>query len=119
MKQLKLDQAVRNLTFGYLEIPLVVIGLGVTGLKKTGVVYILGFLGEGGEVVVSFRVCEVPWANVGSIDFFSTFVFHVLVKDNGMEFKDKIILPCFREVKCLKGLKLCFVWNFQSHIWNH
>ena len=120
MKQLKLDQAVRNLTFGDLEIRLVVIGLGVTGLKKTGVVYILGFWREGGEVVVSFRVCEVlwanDWANVGSIDFFSTFVFHVLVKDNGMEFKDKIKLPCFREVKYLKGLKLCFVWNFQSHI---
>ena len=49
MKQLKLDQAVRNLTFGYLEIPLVVIRLGVTGLKKTGIVYILGFWEEGGR----------------------------------------------------------------------
>ena len=48
MKQLKLDQAIRKLTFGGLEIPLVVIGLGVTGLKKTGVVYLLGFWGERG-----------------------------------------------------------------------
>ena len=48
MKQLKLDQAIRNLTFGDLEIPLVVIGLGVTGLKKTGVVYLLSlFEGRG------------------------------------------------------------------------
>ena len=36
-------------TFGDLEIPLVVVGLGVTGLKKTGVAYLLGFLGEGGR----------------------------------------------------------------------
>ena len=43
MKQLKLDQAIRKLTFGGLEIPLVVIGLGVTG-----VVYLLGFCGERG-----------------------------------------------------------------------
>ena len=48
MKQLKLDQAIRKLTFGGLEIPLVVIGLGVTGLKKTGVVYLRGFWGERG-----------------------------------------------------------------------
>ena len=53
MKQLKLDQATRNLTFGDLEILLLVIGLAVTGLKKTGVVYILGFFGgKGGGVVV-------------------------------------------------------------------
>ena len=32
---------------GDLEIPLVVIGLGVNGLKKTGVVYPQGYLGEG------------------------------------------------------------------------
>ena len=43
MKQLKLDQAIRKLTFGGLEIPLVVTGLGVTG-----VVYLLGFWGERG-----------------------------------------------------------------------
>ena len=61
-----------------------------------------------------------PWANnlvnVGSINFFSTCGFHVLVEDNGMEFKDKIMLPCLREVKYLSGLKLCLLGNFQTHI---
>ena len=55
MKQLRLDEAIRNLTFSDLEIPLVLTGLGVTGLKKTEVVYLLGFFfgrGGGGEVVV-------------------------------------------------------------------
>ena len=41
-KQLRLDQAIRNRTFGDLEISLVVIGLGVTELKKTGALYLLG-----------------------------------------------------------------------------
>ena len=36
MKQLKLDQTIRNLTFGDLEILLVVIGLAVTGLNILG-----------------------------------------------------------------------------------
>ena len=65
-------------------------------------------------------MCRAPWANdwanVGSIVFFSTCGFHVLFKRNGMEFNDKIMLSCFREVKCLSGLKLCLVGNFQSHI---
>ena len=61
---------------------------------------------------------RAPWANVGSIAFFTTCGFHVLVKDNGMEFKDKIILPCFTEIKRLSRLKLCVVRNFQSHIQN-
>ena len=45
MKPLRLDQAVRNLTCGNLEIPLVVIRLRVTGLKKTGFVYLLDLFG--------------------------------------------------------------------------
>ena len=45
----ELDQAIRNLTCSDLEIPLVVTGLGVKGLKKTRVVYLLGFLEERGE----------------------------------------------------------------------
>ena len=53
------------------------IGLEVTWLKKTLVVYLLGFSGEGGEVAVWFRVYRAPWAtdwaNVGSIDFFFTY----------------------------------------------
>ena len=49
MKQLRLDQAIRNLTCGDLEIPLVLIELGVTGLKKTESCISWGFLGEGGR----------------------------------------------------------------------
>ena len=47
MKQLRFDQAVRNLTFSDLEIPIVVIGLRVTGLKKTGFMFLLDLFGEG------------------------------------------------------------------------
>ena len=52
MKQLKLDQAVRNLTFDDLEILLVVIVLGITGPKRPvwGTSRVLG--GKGGDVVV-------------------------------------------------------------------
>ena len=56
MKLLTHDQAIRNLTCGDLEIPLVVTGLEVTRLKKTRFVYPLDLLGGrdegGGEVVV-------------------------------------------------------------------
>ena len=37
----RLDQSIRNLVFGDVEILLVVIQLGVTRLKKTGFVYLL------------------------------------------------------------------------------
>ena len=51
-------------------------------------------------------MCGASWANdlanIGSSDFFFTCGFHVLVKRNGMKFKDKIMFPCFREAKCLK-----------------
>ena len=47
MKQLRFDQAIRNLTCGDLEILIVVIGLGVTGLKITGFMYLLDLFGEG------------------------------------------------------------------------
>ena len=81
VKQLKLDQATRNLTFGDLEILLLVIGLAVTGLR---VVYILGsctswgFLAERGEEWWCDFVCVerlglmIGLLNVGFIDFFST-----------------------------------------------
>ena len=52
MKQLKLDQAVRNLTFGDLEIPLVGIVLEETGLKRQESCISRVFGGKGGEVVV-------------------------------------------------------------------
>ena len=38
---LDLDKTIRNLTSGDLGIPLVVIQLGLTGLKKTSVEYLL------------------------------------------------------------------------------
>ena len=38
---MRLDQSIRNLVFGDVEILLVVIQLGVTRLKKTGFVYLL------------------------------------------------------------------------------
>ena len=38
---MRLDQTIRNLTFGDVEISLVLIRLGVTILKKTGFVYLL------------------------------------------------------------------------------
>ena len=40
-KWLRFDKSLRNLTSGNLGIPLVVIRLGVTGQKKTTVVYLL------------------------------------------------------------------------------
>ena len=53
MNQLRLDQTIRNLTCGDLEIPLVMIRLEVIGLKKNGFVYLLDlFGGREGEGVV-------------------------------------------------------------------
>ena len=40
-KWLRSDQTIRNLSYGNLGIPLVVIRLGVIGLRKTRVVYLL------------------------------------------------------------------------------
>ena len=42
-KWLKIHRAIRDLTCGALEIPLVVIRLGVTEPKKTGFLCLLGF----------------------------------------------------------------------------
>ena len=47
MKQLRFDLVIRNLTCGGLEISMVAIGPEVTGLKKTGFMYILDLFGEG------------------------------------------------------------------------
>ena len=49
----RLNQTIRNLTFGDVEISLVVIQLGVIRLKKTGFVYLLVVAwGKRGEKVV-------------------------------------------------------------------
>ena len=54
-KWLRLYQTIRNITSGDLGILLVVIRLGVTGLKKTRVVYLLDLLereeGRRGSVI--------------------------------------------------------------------
>ena len=49
VKKLRLNRTIRNLISGDLEISLVVIRLGVTGSKKTGLVYLLDLFGEKGE----------------------------------------------------------------------
>ena len=56
-KWLRLYQTVRDLTSGDLGIPLVVIRLGVTGLKKTRVVYLLDLFEGRGEKRQSNLVC--------------------------------------------------------------
>ena len=56
-KWLRLYQTVRDLTSGDLGIPLVVIQLGVTGLKKTRVVYLLDLFEGRGEKRQSNLVC--------------------------------------------------------------
>ena len=56
-KWLRFDQTIRNLTSGDLVIPLVMIPLGVTRLRKTSVVYLLDLFegrGEKGQ-------CDLVW----------------------------------------------------------
>ena len=62
MKQLKLDQAVTNLTFGDLEIPLVGIVLEETGLKRQESCISRVFWGEGGR---SGGVISCVWSALG------------------------------------------------------
>ena len=69
-KWLSFGQTIRNLNSGALGIPLVVSRLGVAGLKKTGVVYLLDLF-EGREWEVWFSACGAPsydWANGGYVD---------------------------------------------------
>ena len=67
-KWLRFDQTIRNITSGDLVIPLVVIRLGVTGLRKTRVVYLLdtfGRRGEKGQYDLVFGAPLVDYANAG------------------------------------------------------
>ena len=78
VKYLRHDQTIRNVICGDLEIPLVVIWLGVTRLKKTGLVCLLDFFfwEEGGGGIMGFSVCEAPlddWASGGSVDVSFTY----------------------------------------------
>ena len=68
VKQLRLNQTIKNLNCGDLEFFLVVIRLGVTGLKTTMLVHLLG-------LCVCASVCEAPlddWTNGVSVDVFFT-----------------------------------------------
>ena len=56
-KWLRFDQTIRNLTSGDLVIPLVMIPLGVTRLRKTSVVYLLDLFEGRGEK----RQCDLVW----------------------------------------------------------
>ena len=70
------NQTIRNLTCGDLEFLLVVIRLVVTGLKRTGLVYLLDLFGERGGRMVWFSMCEAPldeWTNGNSVDVFFTY----------------------------------------------
>ena len=67
-KCLRYYQTLRNLTFGDLGILLVVIRLGVTGLKKTRVVYVLDFFQGSGKTgqfdLVHVERLQVIWLMV-------------------------------------------------------
>ena len=65
---MKFYQNIRNITSSDLVVPLVVIQLGVTGLRKTRVVYLLDLFEGRGEKGQCDLVCGVPlddWANAG------------------------------------------------------
>ena len=78
MKPLRLNQAIRNLTCGDLDIAHVVIGLGVTALKKGRVHGPPGFvwgMGGGGGRMGGAILCvwsAFDWANFGSVGVFFT-----------------------------------------------
>ena len=78
-----------------------VIGLEVTGLKKTGVVSLLGLLEARGEKLWCGFVCmERLGLMIGiMLVLLISLPCEVFTYRNGMDFKDKIIL------KCLNGLK--------------
>ena len=67
-KWLRFNQTIRNLTSGDLVIPLLVIQLGVTGLRKTRIVYLLDLFEGKGKKEQCDLVCGAPlydWANAG------------------------------------------------------
>ena len=73
---MRLNQTIRNLNSGDIEIPLLVIGLGVTGLKITSFAYLLDLFGGRGERrggVISCMLSAFDWVNVGCVDVFFTY----------------------------------------------
>ena len=68
MKWLRFNQTIRSLASPDLVIPLLVIHLGVTGLRKTRVVYFLDLFegrGENGQCDLLYGVPLDYWANAG------------------------------------------------------
>ena len=64
------------------------------------------------------------WANGGSVDDFQDGEYGfsskgsiVLFQGMGMEFKDKIMLHCFREVKCQQGFTTGVIYNLDYSSW--
>ena len=67
-KWLRFNQTIRNLTSGDLVIPLLVIQLGVTGLRKTRIVYLLDLFegkGEKEQCDLAYGAPLYDWANAG------------------------------------------------------
>ena len=64
---MRLSQTIGDLTCVYLEILVVVIRLGVTGLRKTRFVCLLDLFGQRGRRGVSGAPLD-DWANVGCVD---------------------------------------------------
>ena len=65
---LRFNQTIRNVTSGDLVIPLVVIRLGVNGLRKTRVVYFLDMFEGRGKKEQCDLLCGAlldDWANAG------------------------------------------------------
>ena len=78
-----------------------VIGLEVTGLKKTGVVSLLGLLEARGEKLWCGFVCvERLGLMIGiMLVLLISLPREVFTYGNGMDFKNKIILKCLNELK--------------------
>ena len=72
MKQLRLNQTIRNINCYDIEIPLVMTRLGVTGLKITGFAYLLDLFGGRGrrDAVISCMWSAFDLVNVGCVDVF-------------------------------------------------
>ena len=106
MKQLRLDQAVRNLTCGDLEILIVVTGLGETGLKRQGSCTSWICLGKGGGVqMVRFRASLIGLTLVRLMSF-SRMVSIVLVLrrvGTGYLIQRQNYVSCFGKAKYHQG----------------
>ena len=115
-KWLRFDQIIRNLTSGDCGISLLLIRLGVTGLRKTRVVYFLDLFEGRAEKQQCDLVCVVCLQMIGLI---LVYVVNVLFTCGKSSFNSlgswsyskewvwnlgtKSMLYCIREVKCQQG----------------